>query len=222
MPGPQKREPSYKKKMAFHKPPDTPQSILTQTGKVVLGVDEAGRGAAVGPLTMAAAVTHPYQIATLRSKGVRDSKVIKSRWIREGLAVDLMKMCTYSEHIITSAGVDKYVYKQELNVLEREIASWCIEQIIVNYGVPVDIIALDGHALFDPLQLRLEKKYPHITTVVVDKAESKFTAVAAASVIAKHLRDTEIERIMGTKPVKGGGYPTSGSPGRGSKKWKRR
>src|SRR5436853_7210099 len=51
-----------------------PASAPTSRTRVTLGIDEAGRGPAVGPMVMAAVALDSRDAAALTRKGLRDSK----------------------------------------------------------------------------------------------------------------------------------------------------
>jgi ribonuclease HII len=93
----------------------------------------------------------------------------------------------------------------ELNVLEREVATRLID------GAPTcDRIVADGQRMFAPLTAR----YP--TLEAHNDGESKHASVAAASVVAKVLRDELFDQIRGRYTtefgaISGGGYVNDGT-----------
>ena len=177
----------------------------------VLGLDEAGRGAALGPIVVAGVVLDPAQTEDLTRLGVRDSKLIRgggarARRRRRELAGHIERVAERFEvRRLEAATVDRrYVEGGNLNVLER-----CAAVKILRKVGPVGRIVLDGHTLFKPLR----DQYPNLEAV--DHGESHHVAVAAASVIAKDCRDARLDAILDsiTKrylpdygEVKGGGY----------------
>ena len=177
----------------------------------VLGLDEAGRGAALGPMVIAGVVLDPAKVGCLTQLGVRDSKLIRggrarARRRRRELACHIKRV---AERVVVrrldAATVDRrYVEGGNLNVLERRAAS----EILSEVGNVGRIVA-DGHTLFK----RLCDQYSNLEAV--DHGESHHVAVAAASVIAKDCRDARLDSILDsiTKchlpdygEVKGGGY----------------
>src|SRR5262249_6393412 len=99
--------------------------------------------------------------------------------------------------------IDERVARNELNVLEREIATRLIER--ASEELALDRIIADGKRMFFALGSRFERFESH------DRAEEKHAAVAAASVVAKVLRDQRFakirERYEGELgPIAGGGY----------------
>jgi ribonuclease HII len=174
-------------------------------GNLVLGVDEAGRGPALGPMVLAAVVLDEKGAALLAGKGVRDSKAFGSSSGAKDKRAILKKLI--EEHAVWVGievcdveAIDEYVSRGALNLLERERAVRLID------GAPAcGRIIADGRTLFSPLLAR----YPHLRAH--DKAESVHTAVAAASICAKAQRDALFEEIARRYepefgPLRGGGY----------------
>lgn len=170
-----------------------------------LGIDEAGRGPAVGPMVMAAVAIDSKAAAALTRRGLTDSKTYgageEAHAVRCDLAAEVRKRALFVETIVVShAVIDERVSRNELNVLERELAVQLIEK-----APTVDKIIADGKRMFMPLCQR----YAHFESR--DHAEEHHASVAAASVIAKVLRDTLFDEIKKQYedelgPIAGGGY----------------
>ncbi len=170
-----------------------------------LGIDEAGRGPSVGPMVMAAVAIDSRAAASLTRRGLTDSKTYgageDAHKIRCELAEHVREKALFVETIVVShAMIDQRVARNELNVLERELAVQLIEK-----APKVDKIIADGKRMFLPLCAR----YPHFEPR--DHAEEHHASVAAASVIAKVLRDTLFDQIRKqyeseVGPIGGGGY----------------
>ena len=170
-----------------------------------LGIDEAGRGPVLGPMVMAAVCLDTRGARVLTRAGVRDSKAYgASDKAREERAVLAAKIREHAQHVevrvIDVSEIDRRVRRQELNVLEREVAD-----DLISCSPGVDSIIADGRHLFRPLAMR------HVHLVACDRAESRHAAVAAASIIAKHRRDQlfaciarRYQPLFGE--VRGGGY----------------
>jgi ribonuclease HII len=177
--------------------------------KLTLGVDEAGRGPSVGPMVMAVVALDSKAAASLTRAGLRDSKSFgagdEAHAIREGLA-EKIKRCAlfvsleHADHEL----IDTRVSRNELNVLEREIATRLIEAALG--AIPaIDRIIADGKRMFAPLAMR----YPMFESR--DRAEDHHASVAAASVIAKVERDRAFHAIRARYSgelgeITGGGY----------------
>jgi ribonuclease HII len=175
------------------------------TCPLVLGIDEAGRGPGIGPMVLAAVALDDVAEALLAQAGVRDSKIFGSgtagRRSRVRLAALIRQHATFcSVEICEVSDVDAYVARSALNQLERERA-----RLLIRRAPSCARIIADGRTLFSPLTA----EFAHLEAV--DRAESAHTAVAAASICAKALRDELFEAIaLRYLPefgvLRGGGY----------------
>jgi ribonuclease HII len=173
--------------------------------RLTLGIDEAGRGPAIGPMVMAAVAIDSRTAALLTRKGLRDSKTYgagdDAHAIRTELAAEIRSRAKFVMTIeVEHTEIDERVMRNELNVLERELAIKMIES-----APSCDKIIADGKRMFSALCLR----YAHF--VSCDHAEDAHASVAAASVVAKALRDERFNRIRARYepelgPIAGGGY----------------
>ena len=173
--------------------------------RLTLGIDEAGRGPAIGPMVMAAVAIDSRTAALLTRKGLRDSKTYgagdDAHAIRSELAAEIRTRAKFVATIeVEHTEIDERVMRNELNVLERELATKLIER-----APSCDKIIADGKRMFSALCLR----YSHF--VSCDHAEDAHASVAAASVVAKALRDERFNRIRARYepelgPIAGGGY----------------
>jgi ribonuclease HII len=173
--------------------------------RLTLGIDEAGRGPAIGPMVIAAVALDSKAAAALSRKGLCDSKSYgagdEAHAVRKELAAEIRARAKFVMHIeVEHTEIDQRVCRGELNVLERELASRLIE-----HAPPCDKIIADGKRMFAALGLR----FPQFLSV--DRAEEHHASVAAASVVAKVLRDERwgairrrYEPELG--PIAGGGY----------------
>ncbi|MCY4628474.1 MAG: hypothetical protein OXE58_13045 [Acidobacteria bacterium] len=183
----------------------SPDSSPAARDRGVLGLDEAGRGAALGPLVVAGVVLDPLKAGALTRLGVRDSKRFgagdAARTHRKALAWHIERLAECIVVRVLDAGeVDRYAEVGDLNVLERRAA----DEILGEAGTVHRVVA-DGRRLFEALRPR----YPHLEAV--DDGESHHVAVAAASVIAKVRRDALLDALLERYEaeygeVKGGGY----------------
>jgi ribonuclease HII len=186
---------------------------------MTLGIDEAGRGPAIGPMVMAAVAIDSKTAASLTRKGLRDSKSFgagdDAHAVRVELATEIRKRAVFIATLeIEHDEIDRRVCKGELNALEREMAGKLIEQAL-GASFACDKIIADGKRMFQALSLRYEQ------FVSMDRAEEHHASVAAASVIAKVLRDERFNAIKGRYepelgPISGGGYANAAT-----RKWVR-
>jgi ribonuclease HII len=172
--------------------------------KLTLGVDEAGRGPAIGPLVLAICVLDTAAARKLTRAGLTDSKAFvgpDAHAARAALAAEVRAVARHhAVAVVDVATVDARVFRGELNALEREVARGLIEA-----APAVDVIIADGARMFAPLTAT----FPNLQAR--DRAESAHAAVAAASVLAKTARDEAFARIAARYepeygPLRGGGY----------------
>ncbi len=183
--------------------------------RITLGIDEAGRGPSVGPMVMAAVALCSKSAAALTRAGLCDSKTYgagdDAHATRSALAAQIRSRARFVCVIeVPHSEIDQRVARKELNVLERELATKLIDQ-----APTVDRIIADGKRMFAPLGQRYANFESH------DRAEAKHASVAAASVLAKVLRDERFAQIRARYeaelgPITGGGYANAAT-----RKWLR-
>jgi len=143
----------------------------------------------MGPMVMAAVALDSKAAAALTRAGLRDSKAYgageDAHELRCALAAEIRKRATFVASVeVECSEIDERVCRGELNVLEREIAIRMIDQ-----APTVDKIIADGKRMFQPLALRYAQFESR------DRAEEHHASVAAASVIAKSIRDQRFNAI---------------------------
>ena len=177
--------------------------------RVTLGIDEAGRGPAIGPMVTAAVALDSRAAASLTRAGLTDSKSYGAGEDAHALRCELDTLIRSRAKLVITIEVehttiDERVCRNELNVLERELAIRMIEQATGEIE-RIDRIIADGKRMFGALCQRFEQFESH------DHAEEKHAAVAAASVVAKVIRDRRFDTIRRRYedelgPIAGGGY----------------
>lgn len=159
---------------------------------LVCGADEAGRGCLSGPVT-AAAVILPK---SFRHPMLNDSKKLSAK--QRAILAPIIKQAAISYGI-------SHVSPQEIdriNILQASIKA--MHKSIAKLETSPDFIIVDGNK-FNP--------YPNIPHETIVKGDSKFYAIAAASVLAKTARDEYMLALHKKFPLyqwnKNMGYPTS-------------
>jgi ribonuclease HII len=159
------------------------------------GVDEVGRGCLAGPVVVAAVVLPPGR----ELPGVRDSKRL-SLTARER-SYELIR----AEALAVSALAVHQEEVDRLNILHASLAGMgrVVERLERRSGRRVDHVLVDGHQLPPGLSGR--------ATPVV-KGDDRSQTIAAASIVAKVLRDRLMRSWARRYPVYGFerhvGYPT--------------
>jgi ribonuclease HII len=177
----------------------------------VAGVDEAGRGAIIGPLVVAGVLVKEGDLQKLREIGVKDSKLLSPRR-RETLAEEIKRIA--QKHHITKLSpreIDKVVEKgrklRRLNWLEAQAMAKVIDSIKPQ-KVYVDASDILEHRFKQQILECLSYK----TEIISEhKADRNYTVVSAASIIAKVERDREIAELAKAHGDLGSGYPSDPS-----------
>jgi len=162
-----------------------------QDGKVVYGVDEAGRGPLAGPVYAACVVLDPANVI----EGLADSKQLSEKK-RISLA-DQIKQHARA-WAIASASVEEI---DRLNILQASLLA--MQRAVVSLRPVANALVLvdGGHAP------RLDCE---VQTVI--RGDSLVDEISAASILAKTARDTEMLRLHEVYPAYGfdrhKGYPT--------------
>lgn len=133
---------------------------------VVAGIDEAGRGPLAGPV-VAAAVVLPHNFCL---DGLQDSKKL-SPALREMLYPQIRRQA------LVGVGVASVVEIDRLNILQATLLA--MQRALQRLPRKPDHLLIDGTI---PLPLALSQE-------TLKKGDSRSLSIAAASVIAKVLRD---------------------------------
>ena len=202
------------------KPKKFAKGSVVIPNRLTLGIDEAGRGPAIGPMVMAAVALDSRNAAALTRAGLCDSKTYGAGEEAHAIRCELDKQIRARARFVTTievahSEIDERVSRGELNVLERELASRMIEEAKSTLDCTIDKIIADGKRMFAPLCQRFERFESH------DRAEEKHASVAAASVVAKVIRDDRFNQIKRQYedqlgPIAGGGYANAAT-----RKWLR-
>lgn len=151
------------------------QAMWARGHEVVVGIDEVGRGSWAGPLMVGAAVLPRER----RVNGVRDSKLL-SEAQREFLFDRIADWC-----VSWSVGAAS---QEECDHLGMSAAQkLAARRAIEGLGVAPDVAVTDGKWDF------VSPAVPHVELAV--KADLRCLSVAAASILAKVVRDREMRAM---------------------------
>lgn len=171
---------------------DFEEQFYNEKIKVIVGVDEAGRGPLCGPVVAAACIL-PH---TYINEKINDSKKLSEKK-REQLYDEIINNAlSYGVGIVDSKRID------EINIYEatKEAMHLAISQLKIDY----DLI------LTDAMKLKDEK----VDVIDIIKGDAKCQCIAAASIIAKVTRD----RILLDMDQKHPEYGFKSHKGYGTKK----
>lgn len=147
-------------------------------GKLVLGLDEAGRGCWAGPLVVAGVILPP----NYRNDSIRDSKLLSAKKRQELYQVIMENALGYQVSFIAPKTVDEKNPKQA-TIDEMEA--------LINYFTP------EPHVAFIDAEKIPNAKIP---TLSIIKGDQKSTSIAAASILAKVSRDAYMEQMQKKYP----------------------
>lgn len=160
----------------------------------VLGVDEVGRGAVAGPLTVAAVALPAEPII----RGLNDSKQLTPHW-REAIARQIHAVAlAIGIYHVPPTRIDGQGMARSL----REAMAGAIRLASESAGREPDAVLIDGR----PVGV-------HPKEICIVKGDATIAPIAAASVVAKVTRDAALIRAADVWP----GYTLSGCKGYASK-----
>lgn len=172
---------------------------------MIIGIDEAGRGPALGPLVLAGVGIPRGRLSEIEALDLKDSKAYGSTAAavaeRSRLATLIRQRATVVVEQAPAEEVDVWAADGGLNRLEQTLATRLIEQM-----TPAERVIADGARLFGPLRAR----FPQLEAL--DRADREHPIVAAASIVAKTERDQQLAQLLEPYqqefgPIRGGGYP---------------
>jgi ribonuclease HII len=165
--------------------------LLLQPEGLVCGIDEAGRGPLAGPVVAAAVILDPANPIT----GLNDSKKLSAKR-RELLAVEIRaKALAWA---VAEASVEEI---DRINILQASLLA--MRRAVEGLGVRPSHALVDGN------------RCPKLacTSEAIIGGDGKVASIAAASILAKTVRDAGMLELHATYPEYGFdrhmGYPTA-------------
>lgn len=143
------------------------ESLRKEGLRNIAGIDEAGRGPIAGPV-VASAVILP---GSVKIAGLRDSKKVPEKE-RGSLFWDVLSLAA---HI--GVGIVENLEIDRLNILNA--TKLAMRKAVDDLGIVPDLLIIDAVAL---------PSVP-VRQISAIRAESKSASVAAASIVAKYVRD---------------------------------
>ncbi|MEC8631457.1 MAG: ribonuclease HII [Pseudomonadota bacterium] len=167
------------------------RAALANGATVVAGVDEVGRGPLAGPVTAAAVILNPDAIP----EGLNDSKKLTAKR-RQALYEVLMETADVSIAHATVEEID------EINILEA--SHLAMRRALAGLGQVPDYALIDGN--------RMPRDMPCAGETII-KGDARSVSIAAASIVAKTVRDALMVDLAQQHP----GYGWETNAGYGSK-----
>jgi len=167
----------------------------------ILGIDEAGRGAVVGPLVVSGVLFNNLEF--LKNINIKDSKKLSS--LKRAYFYDII--LDEAEEVFVKIAwpelIDTYVYKHKLNILEAEMMSNIINSLTVVDRIIIDSPQRPG-SFIKLLKLNNFKE----KVICEFKADCNYLEVAAASIVSKVIRDNIICNLRKEFGDFNSGYPS--------------
>jgi ribonuclease HII len=166
------------------------RSLLAAGHRLVAGLDEVGRGPLAGPVVAAAVVLDPARIP----EGLADSKALSGRQ-RERIAAVILESAHVGIGTASPATIDA------LNI--RGATLRALRRALDALPCRPDLALVDGRDLPD---------FPCAAKAIV-RGDASVASIAAASIVAKVVRDRMMTRLGLHLPAFGfernAGYPTA-------------
>lgn len=154
------------------------RSAIARGARHVAGVDEAGRGPLAGPVVAAAVVLDPGKMPM----GLDDSKKL-SRIRREQAFAKIVCFAEVAWAAVPATGIDRSdIRKASLEAMRRAVCALPVE---------VDHVLVDGRDTPPGLPCSSE---------AIIKGDARSLSIAAASIVAKVVRDAMMTRCDGVWP----------------------
>ena len=162
-------------------PLDFQEQFYSKSVKVIVGVDEAGRGPLAGPVVSAACILPRAYI----NKEINDSKQLSEKKREELFEIIKKDAIAYGVGIVSAEEIDT------LNIYEA--TKKAMKEAINNLKVKFHLILTDAMPLkgFD------------VEVVPIIKGDAKVLPIAAASIIAKVTRDHMMDELAKKYPEYG-------------------
>lgn len=158
---------------------------------LVCGIDEAGRGPLAGPVVAAAVILDPARPIA----GLNDSKKLSEKK-RDALAIEIRAKAV--AWCVAEASVEEI---DRLNILHATMLA--MQRAVAGLQVAAESALVDGNRC-PPLAIPVE---------AIVKGDGKIASIAAASILAKTVRDAGMLELHAQYPQYGFdrhmGYPTA-------------
>ncbi|MEG1501828.1 MAG: ribonuclease HII [Synergistaceae bacterium] len=170
--------------------------MISETRKMyIAGTDEAGRGPLAGPVVAAAAILTNEQRKILIDMGLNDSKKVSPK-LRETLFIKMCEMgVLWKAQAATNTKID------DINILQASL--WCMKKSVYKLPQIPSLVLVDGNKLISDFTINQK---------CIVKGDSRVPVIAAASIVAKVLRDKIMLRYDTLYPgysfAKNKGYPS--------------
>ncbi len=173
---------------------------------IICGVDEAGRGPVIGPMVMVGCNIEQKDEKLLKELGVADSKKL-SPAKREELFDKIIALVKYEVEILTPQIIDAALNDPYLNLNKLEaLATARLLNKLKPQKAFIDLPTKDASTYIAEINKSADVD---VDIVAEHKADDNYAICSAASILAKVIRDKEIQKIKDEFGIDiGSGYPS--------------
>ena len=173
---------------------------------MIAGVDEAGKGAVLGPL-MVAAVAAPDWDA-VAALGERDSKALSPRR-REAVCAEIVETLPFAVVEVLADAIDAARARETMNAIVAGAHAEALRRLAAA-GPRISVAYLDACDVREGrYAATVGRQLGFACTIVANHhADDLLTIVAAASIVAKVHRDRAMHALADEHGLLGSGYPS--------------
>lgn len=169
------------------------KQLGTSMQSCVLGIDEAGRGPALGDMVYSGAIIPLTHYARMCDTGVDDSKKL-TEVDRENIRAKLEKdipECIPVPVVLSADDISGAMFSrtENLNTISHNAAIEIIHRATILAKGTLAAVYVDTVGPPETYQKKLKGRFPFLHIVVAKKADSLYPVVSAASIFAKTTRD---------------------------------
>ncbi len=171
---------------------------------IIAGIDEAGRGPVLGPMVMCVAVVRKKDEEKLFELGVKDSKDLSKEKREELRPLLEQKLLEWKCVELSASELDNLMERKSLNEIEAMQAS----ELLNGLKQKPEVVFVDSPDVPAENFAKRIKKYlsSNVKIRAEHKADSNYTIVGAASILAKVKRDNTIKVLAKKFGEIGSGY----------------
>ncbi|MGE5354240.1 MAG: ribonuclease HII [Acidobacteriota bacterium] len=153
-------------------------AFLSETVRLIAGIDEAGRGPLAGPVVAASVIFDPG----VKIERVNDSKKL-SESLREELYLEITeKAMAWSVCAVSHEEIDR------INILQASLLA--MKNSLESLSIVPDLAIIDGNKVF----------VSTVPSKAIVKGDGKSFCIAAASILAKVTRDRLMKELSEVHP----------------------
>lgn len=168
---------------------------------MICGVDEAGKGAVLGPMVVAGVACDDP--AVFETWGVRDSKTLTPKR-REALFERIRASFPFAVVVISAEEIDSLRATATMNAIVARAHATVIDRLRPSRAI-VDACDVNPIRYREMVQASLHAPCEILSE---HKADENHSVVAAASIVAKVLRDRAVRDLSDAFGGIGSGYPS--------------